>query len=331
MPSFWDDEELAKLSPWARLLAAFLITGRQAVQLPGLVSLGVRGLTEAAQFPTDEITAGALAELCKEGFAQFDGKRLIRVPNAPQFNPPRNRMMVRGWFRRWGDLPETKLRYEHVRAILAVCAGYGGEIADEANKSFGNVNLDCLETNNGQTRVGLETYGVGVGVGVVVSQEVLPGVSEGVSAPAREVAKPGPKPKERRRTSILAKWRTQVMHLWDRQRDLRRGVSLKARELAATDDALRLVADRLEEGYSVEDCEHVLEVYADDARRDAKARPWFNGETNWRPENFRRALGKSVGGGARASPANAPRTKNGMTGLTYEQLIADDDEGAESE
>lgn len=54
------------------------------------------------------------------------------------------------------------------------------------------------------------------------------------------------------------------------------------------------MADRLEEGYRVEDCEHVLSIYAHDAKADPGQARWFNGETNWRPDNFRRALGRPV-------------------------------------
>jgi hypothetical protein len=49
----------------------------------------------------------------------------------------------------------------------------------------------------------------------------------------------------------------------------------------------------LEDGHTVEDCEHVLRRYAAEARaRPRESAQWFDGVTNWRPENFARALGK---------------------------------------
>ena len=79
---------------------------------------------------------------------------------------------------------------------------------------------------------------------------------------------------------------------------MRREAVPSLRDLAATDGALKPVADRLAEGYTREDCMHVLEVYAADARTSPDQAKWFNGETNWVAANFRRALGRS----ARASP-----------------------------
>lgn len=79
---------------------------------------------------------------------------------------------------------------------------------------------------------------------------------------------------------------------------MRREAIADARDLAATDSALKLVADRIAEGYTREDCLHVLGVYAADAKASADQARWFNGETNWVAANFRRALGRS----ARASP-----------------------------
>jgi hypothetical protein len=51
---------------------------------------------------------------------------------------------------------------------------------------------------------------------------------------------------------------------------------------------------------------HVLQVYAHEARTKPESRQWFNGETNWRRDNFDRALGRVPATGA-AAPARRSR------------------------
>lgn len=80
--------------------------------------------------------------------------------------------------------------------------------------------------------------------------------------------------------------------LWGLQEKLRREASPKARGLRATPERLRRVRARLAEN-SLEDCEHVLRVYAAEAKRAGSIR-WLNGVTNWRPDNFLRALSSTV-------------------------------------
>jgi hypothetical protein len=116
-PDFWDHEELAERSPWARLLFAFLVSGREANLVPGLVNLGMAGLVESSRIPAEHASA-AMRELIDHGFAQVDEKkRLIRVPNGPKKNPPMNADMLSGWYRRWKALPESPLKAAHVASI----------------------------------------------------------------------------------------------------------------------------------------------------------------------------------------------------------------------
>ena len=96
---------------------------------------------------------------------------------------------------------------------------------------------------------------------------------------------------------MLAKHRAAAERLWQRQNELRREAIPGSRMLAATDADLARIAERLEEGRSEDDCDHVLRVYASEARRNPGNAKWFNGQTNWRPENFARALGSSLGQG----------------------------------
>ena len=74
--------------------------------------------------------------------------------------------------------------------------------------------------------------------------------------------------------------------------------------LGGAPERIGLVLDRLREGASVQDCNEVLAVYEAVARYDPERARWFNGETHWRPANFKRALGMSIRNApsARASP-----------------------------
>lgn len=116
--------------------------------------------------------------------------------------------------------------------------------------------------------------------------------------PALELTPSEPKPAKRGKAASTHL--TLAAELWAEQDRLRQDAIPGVRSLAPTASALALVAARLDEGHSPEDCRHVLQVYAADAKADpGKQAQWFNGETNWRPENFRRALGRTL---ARASP-----------------------------
>lgn len=83
-----------------------------------------------------------------------------------------------------------------------------------------------------------------------------------------------------------------AFELWGLQERLRKAVNPKARGLRATPERLNRVRARLKAD-GREACEHVLRVYAAEAKRDGSVR-WLNGVTNWRPENFTRALSREV-------------------------------------
>jgi hypothetical protein len=69
-----------------------------------------------------------------------------------------------------------------------------------------------------------------------------------------------------------------------------------------TVSAMERVIGILQAGHTEEDCRGVLESIADRCRVDAKQREWFDGITNWRPDNFERHLGRV---GVRSTPKGA--------------------------
>lgn len=80
--------------------------------------------------------------------------------------------------------------------------------------------------------------------------------------------------------------------LWDLQNELRQQAIPGSLPLRATAKALDRVAKILADGHTPADCETVLRRYAVEARSKRESAQWFDGVTNWRPENFARALGK---------------------------------------
>ena len=103
-----------------------------------------------------------------------------------------------------------------------------------------------------------------------------------------------------KKKGLLVNHCANAIHLWNRQEELRRESIPGTRSLIPHADRLVRIAERLEGGSTVEDCEHVLRVFASEAKSDRDNAKWFNGETNWRPKNFDRALGQP----SRASRAN---------------------------
>lgn len=95
---------------------------------------------------------------------------------------------------------------------------------------------------------------------------------------------------------VLGKWLDDAQRLWTLQDEKRSWKGCRA--LTPNAERLHRVAERLEAGVTVEECEQVLEYLGSQARSNAEQRQWFNGTTNWRPENFDRNAGRSAAASA---------------------------------
>jgi uncharacterized protein YdaU (DUF1376 family) len=96
------------------------------------------------------------------------------------------------------------------------------------------------------------------------------------------------------KNTALDKHRDVCVRLWDFQESLRMKYIPGSRALVGNDERLTRVAERLEAGHTEQDCQHVLRVYAEEATKGPESARWFNGETNWRPDNFDRAMGRTL-------------------------------------
>lgn len=83
-----------------------------------------------------------------------------------------------------------------------------------------------------------------------------------------------------------------AQRIWAYQNSVRRAVMPRALDLRWTPAACDRVVKILEAGHTEEDCRGVLDSIADRCRTDERQREWFDGITNWRPDNFERHLGR---------------------------------------
>jgi hypothetical protein len=104
-----------------------------------------------------------------------------------------------------------------------------------------------------------------------------------------------------------------VADLWAEQERLRAEVIPGSRALDLTADRRKRIAGLLKAGHSAESLRSCLAAYADEIRTGGDSQ-WFNGESNWRPDNVARTLGRigSRPAAARSTivvPPSPPRRK----------------------
>lgn len=164
--AFWDSPSLERCDADARLLAAFLIAGRHVrTGVPGLLAGGVGTVAEGMRMDADNVADG-LRQLQKVDFVEVDEKRrVIRLPNAPLYNPPHNPNMVRGWYNRWRAMPRSPLVGRHVDSIRRSIGSRDGLMA-VFEETFGIEDLNRFETVAEPFDKGFETHGVSVSASV---------------------------------------------------------------------------------------------------------------------------------------------------------------------
>ena len=82
-----------------------------------------------------------------------------------------------------------------------------------------------------------------------------------------------------------------VAELWAEQERLRAEVIPGSRALDLTADRRKRIAGLLKSGHTAESLRSCLVAYADEIRAGGDSQ-WFNGESNWRPDNVARTLGR---------------------------------------
>lgn len=118
-PRMWDDERFATLSQPTKLVWLLILTGPHTTPLPGLSNVGVAALAESSRYDADTVSR-ALAELSRAGMVEFNQTcRVLRVPNAPKYNPCSNPKVLKGWFSIFKSVPDCTEKFRHLASLRA--------------------------------------------------------------------------------------------------------------------------------------------------------------------------------------------------------------------
>lgn len=121
-PDLWNSDVFTTLTDPARVLYLYLLTGAEAASsgIPGLLTIGLAGLAESLRRSTHDVNS-TLVELRDKNLVHADWRaRLMRVLYPHDVRSPlapSNANMVRGWHRRWRDLPNSQLKHDHVGTL----------------------------------------------------------------------------------------------------------------------------------------------------------------------------------------------------------------------
>lgn len=138
-PAKWDDEWYVAQDDAMRNLWDLLLTGPQVRVVPGLQLCGPASLAELLRRPFETVSK-LFQKLIDDGKIEFDASfRLVRIPNAPKYNAPENLNQLKGWFNSWLELPESRLKYEHIPALAATLQGADATLVNEFRKGFETV------------------------------------------------------------------------------------------------------------------------------------------------------------------------------------------------
>jgi hypothetical protein len=91
--------------------------------LPGLLNTTPVALAEQLPNLTLDFIKLGLMQLClpdKHGSQHFffdADARVIRIPHLPLHQKAANENVIRGWFRRWRDIPDCRLKFDHIESL----------------------------------------------------------------------------------------------------------------------------------------------------------------------------------------------------------------------
>ncbi len=115
----WNDRKFLACGDGARLLWLFLLTC-PSLPIPGVVLGGEAALAEMLGW-TPERLRERFAELSRNGLRVRREARIVWLQNALKYQPPSNPNMVKGWGKKWDDVPEGDLKLELWEALRIAC------------------------------------------------------------------------------------------------------------------------------------------------------------------------------------------------------------------
>ena len=107
----WTDRKVSSLSPEAKLLWIFLLTAPSSIAIPGVVIGGDAALAEQLGV-SQELFGQLFRQLFQSGLPVLREGRLIWLPKALKYQPPRNPNMIKAWAVCWDDVSENNLKHQ---------------------------------------------------------------------------------------------------------------------------------------------------------------------------------------------------------------------------
>jgi hypothetical protein len=295
----WDDPVFAELSIPSRLLYCWFRSCQSV--LPGVVRGGVMTFAEGVRMESTTVLE-CLQELIEADRVLFDEPRRVLVVNEPP-ERPHNHNALKGWYRRWQQLPRCELAYHYIELVREATEG---RWADVWKNTFGTVEKSVTHGTSRDAPIATNDDG---NIRETYAYDKDSTNSEnhnhpGVLGNVRRTLAVTPRSRSRSRSgsgqSMLRVCYEDAPSLWALQEQLRAGLGLSQSE-AGTADLERVEAILAD--FSAEEAERVVRFYAAEAERDETKARYFDGFTNWRAENFARAL--------RMAPANGAARQNG--------------------
>ena len=297
-PKMWSNRHFVGLALESRLLWCFLLTGNND-GVPGLLRGGPGTYSDAMRWDPDT-TKVALDELLRKTFIEYDpGAQLLRVPKAPKYSPCTNANVLKAWFRRWKEVPESPLKYLHIESIREL--GDGKAWWPRAwEDTFGQIKVPSPSK---QMPLFLVSPVVGSADNKNEELKDSERVSERVPERVPETnttytytstSIPTSTEPERPKVVDAIERGMIASELWRLQESLRGELApnVKPREHPTGQD-LKPIVEALEI-YDREELENSLRVNAAQASNKPEKMEYFNGYSNWHPNSLRRTVGQIV-------------------------------------
>ena len=297
-PKMWHDRHFVGLSTEAKLLWCYLLTGNND-GVPGLLRGGLGAYADVMRWDGDA-AAGALDELLRAAFIEFDlESQLLRVPGAPSYSPCTNANVLKGWFRRWKDVPESPLKYRHIESIRKALA-HRDWFTDAWEATFGGIKVPEHSRQ-------VPLFLLGPAPGSDSSEnETLNGYPNPFTNGSERVCETNitatttdtttstttlTQLEERPRVASAIERGMIASELWRLQEELRSELAPNVVSRDPTSQDLRPITQALER-YTREELENSLRVNAATASNKPEKMQYFNGYNNWHPESLRRTVGQ---------------------------------------
>lgn len=299
----WTDaafRELSAAPPNAQTLWLYLLTSPFTVSIPGVIVASDVAMAAALGW-TLEGFRKAFLEVEEKGLAKADWdagvvvleKALIESDGtARNTNKPGNPNVLKSWADTFDEVPDCELK----SLILSRIESLSQSLSKAFSKAFEEAFRKALAKD------GRKPFAKPLAKAFAQEQEQKQEQKqeERESAPAAPAALPlfgdQPDPPTPAKPDPIS-------DLWAEQERLRKEVLPRSIGLDLTADRRKRIGGLLRAGHSVDALTACLRAYADEIRRGGDGQ-WFNGDSNWKPDNVARTLGRIGSRPANGGPPN---------------------------